>query len=381
MSTKKVLSKTIQAALVGVSFIAMWDSAIAADTYDYASVCPKNGYNNSGGKADVWGMYQCECVSYVADKINELGVPFKNAQPSIYSVPNGNYKTDRWSNAEYWADKARSLGISVSTTPTINSVAWWKKSSSSPVGHVAWVESVNADGTVNISEYNAGYPKNPYKYQTRNNVRADAYIQFKKPVSTMPVPVTLTSLALSCPSSVNENSTGVCSAKAYYSNGTSKSVNPSWGDNSSALSVNSSGNISTGSVSSDTSVKITGGYSESGKYVENSATVVVKDIPDWTGKNPNGTVCEKDGQTVASKAGKYGTLELRWSNTCKVNWVRMTSKSSSYSTEVKVQRSSDGRTYTNSGKGSIWTSMVYAPNITVCASGKVNGESISGVCR
>jgi len=103
-------------------------------------------------------------------------------------------------------------------------------------------------------------------------------------------------------------------------------------------------------------------------------------VDQWTGKNPSGTACEKDAKTVASKVGRYGTLELRWSGICKTNWTRIASNSSSYSTTAKVVRSSDSLSYSASGKGSIFTNMVSASGIKVCASGTVNGESLSGAC-
>jgi hypothetical protein len=100
----------------------------------------------------------------------------------------------------------------------------------------------------------------------------------------------------------------------------------------------------------------------------------------WNGKDPHGTACEADARTIRYRSNYYGRVELRWSNTCKTNWTRISANRSSYRTEAKVQRSSDRRIYTNSGTGSIWTRMVYAPNIKVCASGKVNGYTLSSVC-
>ena len=43
----------------------------------------------------------------------------------------------------------------VDSSPAPNTIAIWK---SGPYGHVAWVESVNADGSINISEYNVNWP-------------------------------------------------------------------------------------------------------------------------------------------------------------------------------------------------------------------------------
>ena len=46
------------------------------DSYDYRTSCPESGGLTI---ADKWGFYKCECVSYVADKLNERGVKFNNA--------------------------------------------------------------------------------------------------------------------------------------------------------------------------------------------------------------------------------------------------------------------------------------------------------------
>jgi len=102
-------------------------------------------------------------------------------------------------------------------------------------------------------------------------------VEFVLKASVTPI---LSQLMVTCPSSVNENSSnaGVCTATAYYTNNSSKTVTPSWSDNSGALSVSSNGSISTSSVSSNTYVTITGSYSESGKTVQGGSTVIIKDV-------------------------------------------------------------------------------------------------------
>jgi len=96
-------------------------------------------------------------------------------------------------------------------------------------------------------------------------------------INRIPKP-TLSNLVLSCPSSIDEGKTGICSATAYYSNGKGKQVALSWSDNSSALAVSSNGTVSTTNVSSNTNVSVTGSYSENGKMVQGTANILVKDI-------------------------------------------------------------------------------------------------------
>lgn len=124
---------------VGVAVILMGMSAplLAANSYDYAGSCPKNG---GKGFVDKWSFYQCECTSYAADKLNEKGVKFNNT----YKMPSGK----RWSNASNWVSAAKTAGISYNTTPKRGDIAWFS------YGHVAYVESVDSSNNVTISEYN-----------------------------------------------------------------------------------------------------------------------------------------------------------------------------------------------------------------------------------
>ncbi len=89
---------------------------------------------------DDWGMYNRECVSYTAWKVAESG----RYMPYWGGV----------GNANQWPGNARRAGISVSSTPRRGDVAIWYIGY---YGHAMYVESVNANGTINISQYNADY--------------------------------------------------------------------------------------------------------------------------------------------------------------------------------------------------------------------------------
>lgn len=86
---------------------------------------------------DNWGMYNRECVSYTAWKVYESG----RFMPYWGGV----------GNANQWDDNARAAGIAVDTNPRPGDVA---VSNSGYYGHVMYVESVNPNGTINISQYN-----------------------------------------------------------------------------------------------------------------------------------------------------------------------------------------------------------------------------------
>jgi surface antigen len=56
-------------------------------------------------------------------------------------------------NADTWAtDASGVVGVTVDTTPTVDSIAELDSGSFSTLGHVAVVESVNSDGTVTVTE-------------------------------------------------------------------------------------------------------------------------------------------------------------------------------------------------------------------------------------
>ena len=86
---------------------------------------------------DSWGMYNRECVSYTAWKVYESG----RYMPYWGGI----------GNANQWDDNARRMGIPVDGNPRPGdvAVAHWGY-----YGHVMYVESVNPNGTINISQYN-----------------------------------------------------------------------------------------------------------------------------------------------------------------------------------------------------------------------------------
>ncbi len=87
---------------------------------------------------DSWGMYNRECVSYTAWKVASTGrhMPYWGGR----------------GNANEWDDNARAAGIPVGGTPRAGDVAI---SNNGYYGHAMYVESVNSNGTINISQYNS----------------------------------------------------------------------------------------------------------------------------------------------------------------------------------------------------------------------------------
>lgn len=100
------------------------------NTYPWAGRCPQDnvGYIVVGG-------YVCQCTSYAGWKVQERwGIYISN-----------------WGNAYSWGDSATRRGYVVNNTPAPGTVAY---STAGIYGHVMWVESVNSNGTINLTEYN-----------------------------------------------------------------------------------------------------------------------------------------------------------------------------------------------------------------------------------
>ena len=96
---------------------------------------------------DPWFMYIRQCTSYCAHKLSKLGYDIGTIRR------NKNLKTylKSW-NANLWDDRARELGVKINKTPKAGSIAQWETT------HVAYVEKIYANGTIDITEYNWGTP-------------------------------------------------------------------------------------------------------------------------------------------------------------------------------------------------------------------------------
>ena len=99
---------------------------------------------------DPWGLYTRECVSYVAWKIHS---------PGRYGPHFGGA-----GNANQWPSTAARHGISSGSTPKAGAAAVMNIGY---YGHVMYVESVNGDGTITVSDYNFAWD-GLYRYYTRS---------------------------------------------------------------------------------------------------------------------------------------------------------------------------------------------------------------------
>ena len=133
---------------------------------------------------DSWSFYNRECTSFVAWRLNhDNGLAFTN------NMSGGHY-----GNAYEWKDNAVALyGSSVyNGTPAKGAVAWWDAyhGGAYGTGHVAYVDSVNANGSINIEEYNfsvtGGYSQRTIQSGSTN--WPDGFLHLKDIVANPPAP-------------------------------------------------------------------------------------------------------------------------------------------------------------------------------------------------
>lgn len=126
---------------------------------------------NSGqdSMVDQWGLYNRECVSYVAWKEYSNGkfVPYGlgNAGDWPSNVPNS------------WIDNSPHTG-DAAVRPAIPGYGFWEGGQwVADVGHVMYVEHVNSDGTLAISQYNASL-NGTYSYVPNRSASGLVFIHF-----------------------------------------------------------------------------------------------------------------------------------------------------------------------------------------------------------
>jgi surface antigen len=120
------------------------------------SICFDYGYSCGGGGYrgyDQWGFYTAgspgvggnhNCTSYAAYRASTNGS----------RRPSGNL-----GHAGQWADNARKFGFKVDNSPAVGAIAQFVYG---VYGHVAYVESINSDGSLTLSQDN---------YDVRGNMR------------------------------------------------------------------------------------------------------------------------------------------------------------------------------------------------------------------
>src|SRR5207249_10944839 len=93
-------------------------------------------------QADRWLFFFRECTSYVAWKMNkDAGT---TAEPYFFS----NYmRGGHFGDAGGWATNAAAIGFVTNNVPTVGAIAHWGYGELGALGHVAYVEAVNPNGS------------------------------------------------------------------------------------------------------------------------------------------------------------------------------------------------------------------------------------------
>ena len=135
---------------------------------DKSSAYDCNGYKEGNYYVyDSWKYYLRNCTSYVAWRVaNDYGADASGL-----------------GHASAWDDNAASKGWTVKSQPEVGDIAQWDTAAGG-LGHVAMVESVNADGSVNVSDYNSGLDGAYKGPSERKNLRAEHYIDVNGPNSS-----------------------------------------------------------------------------------------------------------------------------------------------------------------------------------------------------
>jgi surface antigen/uncharacterized protein YlxW (UPF0749 family) len=112
---------------------------IGSPTYGGTGGYPWANASYPSYDSDPWGMYKRECVSYTAWMVEATGryMPYWGGR----------------GNANEWDDNARAAGIPTDGNPREGDIAI---SNSGRYGHAMYVEAVHGDGTITVSQYNAG---------------------------------------------------------------------------------------------------------------------------------------------------------------------------------------------------------------------------------
>ncbi|WP_412519594.1 COG3942 and LysM peptidoglycan-binding domain-containing protein [Staphylococcus simulans] len=125
--------------------------------------------------------------SYSAPTTSYSAPSYQTSAPSYYSGANlytagqctsyafsraGGKVGSTWGNANNWASAAAAAGHTVNNTPAAGSIM---QSSAGAYGHVAYVEGVNSDGSVRVSEMNYGYGPGVVTSRTISAGQASGY--------------------------------------------------------------------------------------------------------------------------------------------------------------------------------------------------------------
>jgi surface antigen len=152
----------VLAAAAVVALIAMSPASRAARTntpiiygYPYAPTCPLAGVAK---RVDRFGMYACNCTSYVAWALHANGLRTNWFIPGAMDAFN-------------WPHVARLKGLQVVSTPAVGAVAVMPRLGGR-LGHVAFVTGLGRGESFSVAEYNLPSltSSTHFEFDVRNDV-------------------------------------------------------------------------------------------------------------------------------------------------------------------------------------------------------------------
>jgi surface antigen len=123
---------------------------VAIYGYAYGPRCPSAG---AAHVVDRWGMYACNCTSYVAWALQQ------NGQRVDWFISGE-------MDARNWPRVAQLSRIAVGRQARVGAVAVWPRLSP-PFGHVAYVTAVRPNGRFDVAEYNSPLNSLPFAFDRR----------------------------------------------------------------------------------------------------------------------------------------------------------------------------------------------------------------------
>jgi hypothetical protein len=195
----------------------------------------------------------------------------------------------------------------------------------------------------------------------------------------IPPPPSFTSLSINGRGSVNENSTAQFSASAWFSDGSSQVVVPTWSVDSVATSISIFGLLSAGEVTSDMSVTVPASYTTGGTTRNAQTNVTVINMPTYTisghVRTPGGSGIS--GVTVSGLPGNPSTdASGYYSATVTSGWSGAATPGAAGYTFSPTSRSYSSVTGNQTGQDYTGTPAPYTISGNVRTSG---GAGISGV--
>ena len=154
----------IEAARASAAEFAVRGVRAEGDDYPW----PYELVDSAGGGLSPLGYYYRECVDFVAWRLNrDAGSTNGGWRWTWHNLTPGG------GNAYSWADAWAGHGWATSNTPVVGAVAWFS------YNHVAYVQSIGADGSVVLEEYNW---MGSHAYHTRTVAPSDVALYLYPPV-------------------------------------------------------------------------------------------------------------------------------------------------------------------------------------------------------